>query len=339
MTVRSLLCATIFLSLGVPACQGDTLSVGGGDPLQPEDVSDTPPGDAKGEAVTGAYLFTGFDTRSCLCRSGSETLVCGDTELAGDGLWLIQDEGELEVRLFSEEVIGGELVLRGGVDADGAVRFGGVNTVTSDGQAIGQTTNQVEGSLEPRGRGELTWTSRAEYVLGSESFDCDIVLDLSIAWWDPAVIESCAFASDCHPGRPLCADDVCSTGDSGIGCTLGSECASGACQGGICAAADDCEAAGCPGEQICFQGSCQDGAEGDACGSPLDCVVGMRCTEGTCYDGSEGDPCGSGVDCAPAAQRCYLGLCQDGSQGDPCETNFQCDTLGGFSCGSSEVCE
>ncbi len=356
----------MLLCLGASACQGDDLSVGGGEPLQPEDVDDMAPGDAVGEAANGAYLFTGFETRACACRSGSETLVCGDTELAGDGLWLLQNDGALEVRLFDDTEIQDDLVLTGGIDGDGVVRFGGVNTVTEAGEPVGQAINDVEGTLEPGGRGDLTWTYRVEAVLGSESFDCDVVMDLSIAWWDPDAIESCTFGSDCHPDRPFCFQDVCTTGEAGNACTLGSDCASGACEAGACVGEEDCEATGCSGELVCFEGSCQVGAEGDSCDSPLHCAQGLRCTEGTCYDGSEGDVCGSSIDCAPEASHCYLGACQDGSEGDPCETPIECSIdapicfedrcqdggagdscdgdsecalLDGLSCGPAGVCE
>lgn len=366
MNARALLRLSVLSCFAVSGCQGDELSVGGGEPLEPEDVDDMSIGDAVGDAASGAYLFTGFDTRACACRTGSEALVCGEAELAGDGLWLQQNDGALEVRLFDETEVQDDLVLAGGIDADGQVRFGGVNTVTEGGDPVGQAVNDVEGSLEPGGRGELTWTYRVEAVLGADSFDCDVVIDLSIAWWDPDTIETCTFASDCHPGRPFCVDDVCTAGQSGNTCTLGSDCASGVCEAQACVAEDDCEAAGCPGELLCFDGACQEGAEGDRCGSALDCAQGLRCTEGTCYDGSEGDVCGSSIDCAPDASRCFLDRCQDGSEGDPCDTPVECsieaplcvedrcqegsagdpcqsgadcDGLDGLSCGPAGVCE
>ncbi len=365
MNACSLLRISALLCVAAAACQGDELTVGGGDPLQQEDVDDLPPGDAVGDTVTGAYLFTGVDTRACSCRSGSETLACDELRLAGDGLWLTQDDGALEVRLFREQEIGDDLVLRGGIDADGSVRFGGVNTASDMGQAAGQTTNAVEGNVASQGRGDLTWTMRLEAVLGSESVDCDVILDTSIAWWDPASIESCTFAADCHPGRPFCVDDVCTAGGAQEACTFGSDCATGICNGGVCAADEDCDVTGCPGGQICFQSSCQDGAEGDACALQLHCAQGLKCTESTCYDGSEGDLCASGIDCGPQAPRCFMSQCQDGSEGDacdsavdcgadvlvcfedrcqdgsagdPCETNFDCDVLGGLSCDPSGVC-
>ncbi|MBV1858364.1 MAG: hypothetical protein KUG77_08120 [Nannocystaceae bacterium] len=235
MNARSLLRVSTLLFLAATACQGDELSVGGADPLQPEDVDDMSAGDAVGEAANGAYLFTGFETRACGCRSGSETRVCGDAELAGDGLWLLQNDGALEVRVFDGTEIRDDLVLRGGIDADGLVRLGGVNTVIDAGEPAGQAINDVEGTLEPGGRGELTWKYRVEAVLGSESFDCDVVVDLSIAWWDPDTIESCTFSSDCHPDRPFCVEEVCTTGEPGSACIFGSDCASEVCEPQGCA--------------------------------------------------------------------------------------------------------
>ncbi|MGH1346371.1 MAG: hypothetical protein ACRBN8_32690 [Nannocystales bacterium] len=365
MNTTSLIRASVLLCLAVSGCLGDDLSVGGSEPLDPEDVDDISEGDAVGDAASGAYLFTAYETRACSCRSGSTARVCENTELAGDGLWLLQNDGALQARLFNETEVQDDVVLHGGIDADGELRLGGVNTVTEFGEPVGQAINDVEGTLEPGGRGELTWRYRVEAVLGSESLDCDVVVDVSVAWWDPDAIESCTFASDCHPDRPFCVQDVCSTGEAGTECTLGSDCASGVCEAGACAGAEDCEAAGCSGELLCFEGSCQLGAEGDACMSAIHCAQGLKCTEGTCSDGSEGDACGSSTDCSPEASRCHQGTCQDGSEGDPCESaaqcsadasicfeercqdggagdpcesNFECATLDGLSCSSSGVC-
>jgi len=79
MNARPLIHASAFLLLFASACHGDALSVGGGEPLEPENVNDISPGDALGNGVTGAYLFTGFETRACSCRSGSEATVCGES--------------------------------------------------------------------------------------------------------------------------------------------------------------------------------------------------------------------------------------------------------------------
>lgn len=58
----------VALVLGLGAC--DDLSVGGDGGLEREDVEDIPPGDASGDDVSGAYLFTSFDQRSCSCSAG-----------------------------------------------------------------------------------------------------------------------------------------------------------------------------------------------------------------------------------------------------------------------------
>jgi len=339
-------CALLLLTT---ACQGDDLSVGGGASLEREDVEDLPAGDAQGDDVSGAYLFNGFDQRSCSCRSGNAADWCANT-LAVEGVLLTQDGGALEMRALDMGEPSDTLVLEGGIDADGSLLVGGVNTVTdASGTAVGDTVNRVEGNVQPRDGGDLLWTMRGRAVIDGASIDCSMVFGLTLTWWDPDSIRSCGTDSDCHPERPHCVDDVCTDGAVGSACVFANDCDTGfcvddlcsagmpgdacafpndclseACVDGTCTGTEDCNATGCGGGQICFDGACQDGAEGDACETPLHCASGLKCTEGTCYDGSEGDPCGSGVDCGAGSLICFMGACQDGSEGDPCEGTTEC---------------
>ncbi|MEM6290511.1 MAG: hypothetical protein AAGA54_04570 [Myxococcota bacterium] len=348
MTPRSPFRLLALTLLVLPACQGDDLSVGGGEPLEPDDVEEMPAGSASGTLATGAYLFTGVDRGPCACRSGTESVVCDSGTLAGDGLWIQQQDGAIEVRLFEAEQILDDVVLHGGLDDDGTVYFGGKNTVTEEGEPAGHTLNDVQGTLEPRGRGELRWAYRVEAIIAGESFDCDVTLGLSIDWWDAEAVSSCGSDAQCHPSRPFCvddacwdgavgsactfggdcisgacADDVCVDGSAGSGCDVNSDCDSGVCRDDVCADAADCTVTGCATDQRCFEGACQDGAEGDPCDTPLDCAFGFKCTDGICYDGEEGDPCGGENDCQPGFA-CVSGSCQDGSEGDPCDSSLQC---------------
>ncbi len=307
------------LPLAVLGCQGQDLSVGGDDPLTAEEVENVPAGSAVGSDASGAYLFTGYDIRSCSCRVGSDEEFCGSgIELNGDGLWVRQDEGAVEVRLFEGIDVLDGMVLEGGLDDDGAVHFGGVEPVLPG----GQTFNLVQGSLASEGAGELRWVYRAEVIIDAESFDCDVVADISVAWWDPNDAMSCGLPADCHPERPYCGDGACSDGADGAACgapfdcqsdvcvdgvcgprgegepcSFPGDCTSNACVDSVCAPDGSCAGQGCSAGEICFADVCQAGVEGDPCALEFHCGIGLACVGDTCYDGSEGDPCDSSVDC------------------------------------------
>lgn len=342
------LLAIFTLALG---CSGDDLSVGGdGDGgLERQDVEDIPPGDASGEDVSGAYLFTSFDQRSCSCSSGDQALFC-DSTLAVEGIVLTQDDGALELRELDLSMSGAEVVLTGGIDADGALVVGGVNpTLDASGTPIGDTVNRVEGTIVAGDGGSLLWSFRSRAVLEGETIDCSMAVELSVSWWDPDTLGACGGDGDCHPDRPYCVDDVCSDGavgatcvfDSdcatnicvddvcsggavGDACTFPSECASGVCVDGACGTEESCEPGGCGPDMSCYEGACQAGDEGDPCEQPTHCTGGNACVDGTCYDGSAGDPCGSAIDCNAEHQICFEDQCQAGVEGDACESTIQC---------------
>ena len=334
-----------------PGCSGDDLSVGGeGDgSLEREDVEDIPAGDASGADVSGAYLFTSSDQRSCSCSAGDQALFC-DSTLAVEGIVLTQDDGALELRELDLSMSGAEVVLTGGIDADGTLVVGGINTVTdASGTPIGDTINRVEGTIVAGDGGSLAWSFRSRAVLEGESIDCSMTFDLGVSWWDPDTLGACGNDDDCHPERPycvddvcsdgavgatcvfdndcvtdICLDDVCSGGAEGDPCTFPSECASGVCTDGACDSEGACEPGGCGSDMICFDGACQAGAEGDPCEQPSHCAPGSACVGGTCYDGSAGDPCDSPIDCNAEHQICFQDQCQAGSEGDACESTLQC---------------
>ncbi len=259
-TVRTQLSllATFTLALG---CSGDDLSVGGDDPetLERTDVDDLPPGAGGGEDVSGTYLFTSFDQRSCSCSRGDEAAFC-EIMLAAEAVTLTQTGGSLELRALdvsAEEIL---VELSGGIDGDGTLRVGGVNTITDGaGAAIGETVNLVEGTVTAGQGGTLTWLIRSQAVLDSQTVDCSTAVELDLTWWDPESIASCDADFDCHPDRPYCVEDACSDGAAGARCSAPSDCASGICVEDVCTA-------GAPGDPCVFLGDC----------------ASMRCTDDIC---------------------------------------------------------
>ncbi|MCR9161480.1 MAG: hypothetical protein ACE37F_29900 [Nannocystaceae bacterium] len=251
---------SLLLVLCTPACQGEDLSVGSNAAaLERADVEDLPPGDGGEDDVSGIYLLTSFDQRSCRCSEGDEASFC-DVELAADAIVLAQAGGSLEARavtLPSEEVL---VELSGGIDGDGSVLVGGINTVTtSNGDPVGETVNLVEGTVNATEGGTLIWSTRSEAVIESQTVDCSMVIEMDLNWWDPDSIASCDGDSDCHPDRPFCVDDMCSDGAVGARCTFPSDCAS----------------------DICVEDACTAGNPGDPCVFMGDCVS-MMCSQNVC---------------------------------------------------------
>ncbi len=358
--------AVVVLAIPLLACSGQDLSVGGGDPIEGDDVNDISSGSAIGTDASGAYLFTAFDVVGCGCREGSSSNFCGlDWTVAGDGLLLDQQDGALEMRLFESNGVAGDFRVAGGIDTDGAVKVGGMSSVSTESGPIGQATHLLEGSVVARGRVSVQWLMRAEFIEAGESFDCDLRTDVELVWWDPGDAASCADDNDCHPLRSRCVDDVCvagvngdvctfnddcnselcvagtcSAGAAGDACSFPNECASGECRDGQCSATAGCEVEGCADAGLrCFDNVCQAGTEGDRCETQLHCAVGLACVEGGCYDGSEGDPCDTSVQCDIGSRNCVRGRCYDGSAGDPCEGGLDCNLGEGLVCGSTGVCE
>ncbi len=351
----------LWFALACTSCEGSTVSVGGGQDLEPQDTENLPTGSAVGSDVSGAYLFTSFERRSCTCTSGDESELCAVT-LVAEGIVLEQNDGALSLQWFESLMPEDDVVLTGGIDADGSFTVGGVNTVIVDGEPAWQTSNLVEGTVEARVGGDLIWTARSQAVLDGVSADCAMVFDLSIAWWDPQAVSECADALDCHPAKPYCvheecsdgavgaacvfdgdcatgncAGDVCSLGEAGDACTFPSDCQSGVCVDDECAAAEDCEVSGCADGEFCYEGACQAGDEGDPCSSALVCNEDNPiCYDGRCQNGSEGDGCESNIDCSIGTTHCVMSACYDGSAGDPCEIGLDCDPL--LECTPDNVC-
>jgi hypothetical protein len=293
------------------ACEAEQLSIGAGPPLQQGDVEDVPAGSAMGTDATGAYLFTAFSVERCECREGDPVRFGCELvwELQADGLWLDQEAGELSATLIRAGRLDPAFVLRGGIEPDGAFEMGAAFDVVDFDAAVGTGYNLASGVLVPRDSIDTTWIIRAQFVQGSEAFDCDLESDMSLAWWQAEI----------PAGGGESGDDG-GSGDDGL-----PEC-------------DD--ATPCPDTApICVQNVCQAGTEGDPCGDPLDCDPAHVCVEGTCFDGTEGDPCTSPVDCAFESRHCIDGACWDGSAGDPCETEVDCDLAAGLQCGPSQTCE
>ena len=123
-------------------------------------------------------------------------------------------------------------------------------------------------------------------------------------------------------GPPACSP----TCTAGAACTEASQCGSGVCTAGACAAAACAPACGdstgCGASTDCASGVCTAGkcaapacsptcADGNVCGAAADCGSGV-CTAGKCAAPAcspacaDGNPCGAGADCA-------TGVCTDGS--------------------------
>lgn len=304
MKVRALAGIAIALGLG---CEAQQLSIGAGPPLALDDVDEVPAGAAMGSDASGAYLFTAFSIERCECREGDAVQFgCAlDWELQADGLWLDQNGGELSATVIRDGHLDAAFVLRGGIDADGAFELGAAFDVVDFATKIGTGYNLATGIVTPRDAIDTRWVIRAQFVQGSDAFDCDLEADMDLAWWD----------ADLGPGD----DDDGGSGDGGV-----PECD---------------EPTQCPDSApLCVQNACQVGTEGDPCGDPLDCDPDHVCVDGSCWDGSEGDPCTSSVDCAFDSRNCIQSTCWDGSPGDPCETDVDCDLAADVHCGADQRC-
>ncbi|HJK95636.1 MAG TPA: MopE-related protein [Polyangiaceae bacterium LLY-WYZ-14_1] len=130
----------------------------------------------------------------------------------------------------------------------------------------------------------------------------------------------------CESGE-LCIDDVCVDVCEDVTCGPGERCVEGNCL--------SCVFTGCPGEQVCFAGACQD----DPC-AEVDCPDGEACEDGRCEPlcdpaaCEDGEVCGSDGRCVatgcpgecPEGQFCQAGRCES----DPCSA--------GISCAAGQVC-
>ncbi len=356
-----------WLSTAVLAgCTAQALSIGGGQPLEKEDVDEVPAGAAQGAGASGAYLFTDFSVERCSCRDGNEEdFGCAlRWDLLADGLWLDQAEGALSASPIFGNTIDRQLTLAGGIETDGTFEIGAAWDIQDD-TTVGQGFALIDGKVDPQTSIDATWSFRAQYLDDSVGFDCDLDFHTSLVWWSPDTTTGCSSDDQCHPEQPYCIDEMCSAGMPGATCTFDDDCA-GSCVDGTCVAgqtgdpcafpndcasgvcSDDgtCAAPGscgnldpCPGDQICFAGTCQDGVEGDPCEVPIDCDPDHTCVFGTCHDGNEGDPCAVSTDCAFESRHCIDNVCYDGSAGDPCETAVDCDLAIGLACGPAGVCE
>jgi hypothetical protein len=282
-------------------CQAQQLSIGGGEPLELDDVDEVPVGAAVGTDASGGYLFTDFSIERCECREGSATTFGCNLrwELGADGLWLDQNDGALSATMIRHNELDPAFVLEGGIEADGTFEIGAAFDIVDFDSTVGQGYNLAAGTVHAQESIDARWLIRAQYIDGPDTFDCDIEADLELVWWPLDAQGECTRDADCHVAAPLCVDNVCSAGGEGAACAFPSD-----CESGVCGSDDRCvdeDACGdlnpCDNGQNCFASACQDGVEGDGCDGPLDCAVGFACVSGGCYDGSAGDPCETPVDC------------------------------------------
>jgi hypothetical protein len=102
----------------------------------------------------------------------------------------------------------------------------------------------------------------------------------------------CQATSDCAE-REVCADGICTAGDTNAPCALDSDCASLICRDDLsCAPMPTAvpEGGGCVVDGDCLSGSCIElvcgpSLQGHECGEAQSCGTGLTCTAGFCYGG------------------------------------------------------
>jgi hypothetical protein len=124
-------------------------------------------------------------------------------------------------------------------------------------------------------------------------------------------------------GSPDGGDGIIEVGGGGAApgtaCTMGSQCLSGVCSGGVCST----------------------GAQGSPCNTGSNCASGVCGSDGSCTPlitptplGGTGAACSTGSQCVSGV--CAANLCSPGLQGQPCSASASCDM--GFTCVAG-VCE
>src|SRR5581483_7152279 len=121
--------------------------------------------------------------------------------------------------------------------------------------------------------------------------------------------------TDCCESCPVCAGGTC---------TVGGDCTSQFCQGGICqpvTAGGSCVCGGDCTSQFCDGGVCQSVCAGGTCAAGGDCTSGF-CQGGVCQPVAAGGSCVCGGDCT--SQHCEGGTCQPNCAGGPCVFGGDC---------------
>lgn len=141
-------------------------------------------------------------------------------------------------------------------------------------------------------------------------------------------------AGDCaESGGVHCGDPAGPLAGKCIGCNVGADCPSGACNDGMCAA---CTAdAQCGSGSICDAGTCVTAkANGDACTSGGQCASTF-CVDGVCC----GSACGGVCEACTAAKK---GTGADGACGPvgaATDPDDECPDEGAMSCGNDGTCD
>ena len=164
------------LGIGVAYLAALVSGCGGGAPtktLTPTNVSNMPPGDATGTALSGTYLVTSSTIEGCDCRVGSCGFFRGAT---GGTVTVTQQDGSLTFTAL------GTQPAVGGVNADGTFSVGGAFPVPySVGQGEDYTIDT--GTFEVSG-GVPTGVQFQSYqtitgTLEGGSYDCDLVASIT----------------------------------------------------------------------------------------------------------------------------------------------------------------
>lgn len=122
-------------------------------------------------------------------------------------------------------------------------------------------------------------------------------------------------------GSPDAGDGLIEVGGGGrapgVACTLGTECLSGVCSGGVCSL----------------------GAQGTPCNTGAQCASGTCDRNGSCTTpitstplGGVGSACSVGTQCVSGV--CTANVCSPGLQGQPCAATADCDM--GYACMGGE---
>jgi len=154
------------LTLLVAACGG-----GGGD-LDPDVVTDLPPGDGTGAAATGTYDMATVTTGcSGTCRievEGFPYSACDIGTRLDETAEVVQTDGVLTVDVEDSDYVS---QLAGGIDADGTYEVGGL-----------RTQNGGEVVITARSAGIVSggaWSGTARLLVKGMGLDCTIEADAS----------------------------------------------------------------------------------------------------------------------------------------------------------------
>lgn len=146
---------------------------------------------------------------------------------------------------------------------------------------------------------------------------------LTLAGCRPREMEGCRTVADCMPTE-LCRSGECVMRE----CDVSDDCASGACDEGLCVACSS--ESDCDEGEVCSGGDCTE----RECVATSDCTGGEACVGGVCL------PCTSDGQCS-AGDACHHGSCVEREcfASTECSGGLVCDMGRCLPCGPSVACE